>query len=211
MDDELMTLTVGDSVVESEEEPVGERIQEILEKGSALFAQKGYDGTSMRDIAKAAGVSKALLYHHFASKDELYARVSFYATKDLYEFVEDNIPTQGGAGEKLRAFMIAAATFFSEHRSSWIAASNAFWSDPDRHRQETRIAKRRQFELRLRSIIKEGIDSGEFRPVDPAMAGRLVLSGINWMHRWFDSDKELSAEEVIEQYADMLLGGLITR
>ncbi|MDF1726234.1 MAG: TetR/AcrR family transcriptional regulator [Sulfitobacter sp.] len=194
-----------------EEGPISERMQAILDQGSMLFAEKGYDATSMRDIAAAAGVSKALLYHHFASKDEIYARVSFYATNNLYSFVEERLPADGTAEEKLRAYMTAAATFFAEHRSAWTAASNAFWSDPDRHRLETRVARRRQFEQRLRDIIREGTESGEFGPVDPAMAGRLILSGINWMHRWFDPDRGLTAEEIVNQYADIVLGGLIKR
>lgn len=197
--------------VDDSEEPISERVRSLLEIGGRLFAEKGFEATSMRDIASAAGVSKALLYHHFASKDDVYARISFLATKDLYSFVEDRIPAEGTAAEKVRAYMLAAATYFAEHRSAWIAASNAFWSDPDRHRLETRVSRRRQFEQNLRDIIREGVESGEFQPVDPAMAGRLVLSGINWMHRWFDPEKGLSAEEIVDQYADIILGGLNRR
>lgn len=196
---------------ETTDEPVSERVRELLEIGGRLFAEKGFEATSMRDIAAAAGVSKALLYHHFANKDEIYARVSFLATQDLYAFVERRIPADGTPAEKLRAYMIASASFFAAHRDSWIAASTAFWSDPDRHRLETRIAKRREFEQRLRDIIAEGVESGDFAPVDPAMAGRLVLSGINWMHRWYDPSKGLSAEEIVDQYADILLGGMQAR
>lgn len=190
------------------EEETSERARELLEIGARLFAEKGYEATSMRDISNAAGVSKALLYHHFASKDDIYARISFSATESLYSFVEARIPEDGTACDKVRAYMVAAATFFSDHRSAWIAASNAFWSDPDRHRLETRVARRRQFEQRLRDLISEGIASGEFNAVDPAMAGRLILSGINWMHRWYDPEKGLTAEEIVDQYADILLGGL---
>lgn len=184
------------------------RVQELLEVGTRIFAEKGYEGTSMRDIAMAAGVSKALLYHHFVSKDEIYARISFNSTRNLYEFVEARIPETGTASEKILAFMTAAATFFADHRSSWIAASTAFWTDPDRHRMARRVARRRLFEQRLRDLIREGVDSGEFREVDPAAAGRLILSGINWMQRWFDPAKSLSAEEIVSQYADIILNGL---
>lgn len=198
----------GKSDGEGDGEVVNERVQALLDVGTRVFAEKGYDGTSMRDIAMAAGVSKALLYHHFASKDEIYARISFNSTRNLYDFVEARIPDDGSASDKVRAFMIAAATFFAEHRSAWIAASTAFWTDPDRHRMARRVARRRQFEQRLRDLIREGIDSGEFRAVDPANAGRLILSGINWMHRWYDPSKSLSAEDIVGQYADIILGGL---
>jgi AcrR family transcriptional regulator len=197
------------STPELEEDGVlSERMQSILDTGTDLFAEKGYDATSMRDIATAAGVSKALLYHHFASKEDIYARIAFSATRHLNSFVFARIPEDGTSAEKLRAFMVAAATFFSEHRAAWVAASNAFWSDPDRHRMERRLARRREFEAKLRSIVREGVDSGEFNPIDPAMTGRLILSGINWMHRWHDPDKSLTPEQIVDQYADILLAGV---
>jgi len=195
----------------TDDAPVSERVQELLGVGSRLFAEKGYEATSMRDIATAAGVSKALLYHHFASKDDIYARISFLATQDLNSYVEARIPENGTASEKVRAFMIGAATFFADHRESWIAASNAFWADPDRHRLERRLARRRQFEQSLRTLIEEGIESGEFNKVDPATAGRLILSGINWMHRWFHPGKGMTAEQIVDQYADIILGGLVSQ
>ncbi|MEC9104985.1 MAG: TetR/AcrR family transcriptional regulator [Pseudomonadota bacterium] len=193
------------------EDTVSERMQSILDTGTALFAEKGYDATSMRDIASAAGVSKALLYHHFASKEDIYARIAFSATQNLNQYVWDRIPADGTAAEKLRAFMVAAAQFFTYHRSAWVAASNAFWSDPDRHRMEQRLARRRAFEMMLRDIVRAGVESGEFGDVDPAMTGRLVLSGINWMHRWHDPEKTLTPEEIVNQYADILLGGLMAK
>ncbi|WP_238364649.1 TetR/AcrR family transcriptional regulator [Mesobacterium pallidum] len=200
-----------DGDVADEESVLSERMQSILDIGTALFAEKGYDATSMRDIAQAAGVSKALLYHHFVSKEDIYARIAFSATKNLNDFVRSRIPADGSSADKLRAFMVAAARFFAEHRSAWVAASNAFWSDPDRHRMERRLARRREFERMLRDIIKDGIASGEFNDVDPAMTGRLVLSGINWMHRWHDPGQALTPEQIVDQYADILLGGVVAR
>ncbi|MEW5422277.1 TetR/AcrR family transcriptional regulator [Amorphus sp. 3PC139-8] len=200
-----------ESEVAALEEETSERVRDLLNVGAQIFAEKGYDATSMRDIATAAGVSKSLLYHHFASKDDIYARISFNSTRHLYDFVEARIPADGTPSEKVRAFMLAAATFFSEHRSAWIAASNAFWSDPDRHRMEQRLARRRQFELTLRALIRDGIEAGEFRDVDPANAGRLILSGINWMTRWFDPAKTYTAEEIVDQYADIILSGIVRR
>lgn len=191
------------------DELVSERMQFILDKSTSLFAEKGYDATSMRDLATAAGVSKALLYHHFSSKEDIYARIAFSATRHLNAFVRTRIPENGSAAEKLRAYMGAAAKFYADHRSAWVAASNAFWFDPDRHRMEHRLARRREFESMLREIIKEGVQSGEFNSVDPAMTGRLVLSGINWMHRWHDPDKSLTPEDIVDQYADIILGGVL--
>ncbi|MBM3605708.1 MAG: TetR/AcrR family transcriptional regulator, partial [Alphaproteobacteria bacterium] len=132
------------------EEATTERVRDLLAVSSRLFATKGFKATSMRDIATEAGVSKALLYHHFASKDDIYARISFESTQHLYSFVKSRIPEDAGAADKVRAYMTAAAEFFADHRSAWIAASNAFWTDPDRQRMARRVARRRDFEHLLR-------------------------------------------------------------
>src|ERR687890_2618962 len=77
-----------------------ERVLQILSTSARLFATSGYDGTSMRDIAEACGISKSLLYHHFTDKDEIFARIALGSTRELYQFVEARLP--GGAAPSLR-------------------------------------------------------------------------------------------------------------
>ena len=57
-----------------------DRVLQILTESARIFARKGYEGASMRDIAVACGISKSLLYHHFANKDEIYSRVTVGST-----------------------------------------------------------------------------------------------------------------------------------
>ena len=193
------------------EEGQSDRVRDILRTGARIFAQKGFERTSMRDISEACGISKALLYHHFESKDNLYALIAHNSAQHLYEFVYQRVPEEGTAGDKIRAFMVAMATFFDEYRWAWVASSAAFWSDPDRSRMETRIRQRKQLEGRLRDLIREGVESGEFNDVDPAMTGRLILSGINWMHRWYDPDKTLTPGEIAAAYFETIYQGLARR
>lgn len=193
------------------EEGRSDRVREILRTGARIFAQKGFERTSMRDISDACGISKALLYHHFDSKDNLYALIAFNSAQHLYEFVYQRIPAEGPAGKKVKAFMVAMATFFEDHRWAWVAASAAFWSDPNRHRLELRIKNRKELEGRLRDLIREGVESGEFNDVDPAMTGRLILSGINWMHRWYNPEGELRAADIVSTYFDTIYNGLAKR
>jgi len=190
---------------------VSPRVRELLEVGARVFAEKGYDAATMRDVSDASGVSKALLYHHFDSKDNFYAQIAFNSSKDLYDYVFDAIPEEGSASEKVRAYMIATATFFQENRWAWIAASTAFWNDPDRHRLEARLKRRKEFEYLLRDLIRAGVESGEFNDVDPAMTGRVILSSINWMHRWYNPEKALTPPEIVESYFGIILQGLARR
>ena len=180
-----------------------------MSEAARLFAASGYDRTSMRDIAAACGISKALLYHHFVDKDEIYNRITLGFTRELYGFVAAQIPVDAGTARKVRAFMTASATFFERHRQVWMTSTAAFWSDPQARGQEERIAWRTRYETLLRGLLAEGIESGELRRVDVANAGRLVLSALNWMHRWYQPGRGQTAVEIAETYHDMIFGGLL--
>ncbi|MDQ8730752.1 TetR/AcrR family transcriptional regulator [Bradyrhizobium sp. LHD-71] len=185
-----------------------ERVVQILSEAAQIFARKGYEGASMRDIAEACDISKSLLYHHFKSKEEIYSRVAVGATQELYVFVFERVPADKSPSEKIRAFMVATAEYFRRHRWAWIASTTAFWNDPARHRQKERLIRRDRYEKYLRSLIQEAIDAGEVRDMDVAMAGRLILSSLNWMHRWYNPAKSLKPEQIADLYFDMVFNGL---
>jgi TetR/AcrR family transcriptional regulator, cholesterol catabolism regulator len=185
-----------------------DRVLQILTESARVFARKGYEGASMRDIAQACGISKSLLYHHFTSKDEIYARVAVGTTQELYHFVRERIPPGARPSEKIRAFMVATAEYFRRHRWEWIASTTAFWNAPDRSRQKERMTRRDRYEQFLRTLIQEAVDAGEMRDVDVAMAGRLILSSLNWMHRWYKPEKAMTPEQIADMFFDMVFGGL---
>lgn len=189
----------------------GDRMLQILGESARLFATKGYDGTSMRDIAEACGISKSLLYHHFVDKDEIYARIALGSTQRLYEFVVDRLPENGTPPDRVRAFMTATGDYFQRYRSNWIASTAAFWSDPELRRHKERVMWRDRYEGLIRQLIQDAIDAGDFRPVDVPLTGRLVLSALNWMHRWYRPDKDLTPGQIADSYFDLIFNGLKTQ
>ncbi len=195
-------------VAASETSDSSERMLQILTESARLFAAKGYDGTSMRDIAEACGISKSLLYHHFTDKDEIYARIALGSTQRHYEFVLDRLPENGTPIERVRAFMTATGDYFQRYRANWIASTAAFWSDPELRRHKERMMWRDRYEGLIRQLIQDAIDAGDFRPVDVPMAGRLVLSSLNWMHRWYKPDKDMTPAQIADSYFDLIFNGL---
>ncbi|RVT92121.1 TetR/AcrR family transcriptional regulator [Rhodovarius crocodyli] len=185
-----------------------ERMLQILSEASRLFATNGYDGTSMRDIALACGISKSLLYHHFTDKDEIFAKVTLGSTRELYHYVFDRLP-EAGPAERVRRFMTATGEYFQKYRWAWIASTTAFWNDPEQRRQKERMMWRDQYEGLIRTLIQEAIDAGEFRPVDVPLTGRLILSSLNWMHRWYRPEKGMAPPQIADAYCDMIFNGLV--
>lgn len=185
-----------------------DRILQILTVAAELFAQKGYDGTSMRDVAETCDISKSLLYHHFKSKDDIYNQITLGTTHQLYLYVAKNIPEDGTSAEKIKAFMVATAEFFQRYRWAWIASTYSFWGNSDRAGQQERMVWRDRYEGLLRELINRGIASGELRDVDAPLTGRLILSSLNWMPRWYNPQRVLSATQIAEEYFQLIFKGI---
>ncbi len=206
-------LDMTKDVLEDSDTPeTSARVKQIMATAVEIFAQKGYKGTSMREIADACQISKALLYHHFESKETMYERVTNEFGARLHAFVDAEVSSVTEPVEKLRAFMMASAEFFDRNRAGWVASASTFWNDPDRQAQTSRILRRDTFERKLRAIIQDAVDAGQIRAdVDVATAGRLVLSTINWLHRWYDPHKGPPARDIVASYFDMIFEGLKQR
>lgn len=187
------------------------REAQLLAIARRLFAQKGYDATSLRDIAEAAQITKAALYYYFPNKDALYERVVIESMGALLAEVQAAVARAPTPTQKVRAFLLASAESMELRRDQWVAGSNAFWQAGATGRRGLALQHRDDYEHLLRDCIRDGIASGELRPVDPAIAGRLLLSGLNQMSRWHRASGPLRPTEVIDQYLDIVLLGLINR
>lgn len=187
---------------------VEDRPGQLLDIAMRLFAQRGYDGTSLRDIAEEAQITKAALYYHFPNKEALYQHIVLDAIQSLYDRVVVAVAAAETATEKIRTFMLTSAEIYAEAPAKWVAGSNAFWSVSGSGPRAEAVTVRDNYEKLLRAAIAEGVKSGELRQVDTAVAGRLLLSTLNQLSRWHSPKGKLSASAVITQYLDIILHGL---
>lgn len=187
------------------------REAQLLSIARRLFAQKGFDATSLRDIAEAAQITKAALYYYFPNKDALYERVVIESMSSLLAEVQTAVARAHTPTEKVRAFLRASAESMEARRDQWVAGSNAFWQAGATGRRGLALQQRDDYEKLLRTCVEAGIASGELRPVNPSIAGRLLLSGLNQMSRWHRPGGPMRATEVIDQYLDIVLLGLLNR
>lgn len=186
-----------------------DRPLQLLDIARRLFAQKGYAGTSLRDIASEAGITKAALYHHFPNKEALYDKVVLDGLRALFAYVEQAVAAADGATPKIRAFMRASAENFQSERNQWIASSTTFWSGGSAGHRPAAVQIRDGYEGLLRRCIAEGIASGELRAdLDPGLTGKLLLSVLNQLQRWHKAEGRLTAPQIIDQFVDMILQGI---
>lgn len=180
--------------------------ERILAAAQRLFVEQGYKGLSMREIAEAVGVSKPALYHYFADKEELFLAI-LGSYLDIMEAVLGE--ARAGAASStacLRTIVRGILKQPLEQRSILRLASVEMVHISEAARAAFHVRYHAQFLDPIGAVIVEGIDSGEFRNVDPALATWALL-GI--LYPYFSSSNGPPPTEVlIEQVIDFYLHGV---
>lgn len=192
------------------EEKVGGRRDQILRAAGRLFSQRGYHGTSMRDLAAALGLTQGSLYNHWASKEELLFAIIDRISDEFLQTLEPI--ARGGLSptEKLRAAARAHVRIIVENLDTATVFLHE-WKFLGAEYKERIREKRDRYERLFRRILEEGVERGEFRPVDVKLASLLYLSALNWIYQWYSPRGEWTAEEIADRYFELWLRGLRRR
>jgi AcrR family transcriptional regulator len=193
----------------SERYPDGGRYAEILAQAAKLFAASGFSGASMQDLATAVGISKASLYHFFKDKEEIHSKVVIISLERLNWLVDEKVSRHSTAADRIDAFCRAHAEHLSSNPDLYIAAAMGYQALTNPEIKEQAKAARLAYQAKLQSIVQSGIDSGEFRELDVALAARALISCLNWMARWWKPDGSESAEEIASSYATLIIRGFL--
>ncbi|GAA0392568.1 TetR family transcriptional regulator [Acrocarpospora corrugata] len=187
------------------DEPVRQR---LLSVATRLFAERGFEGTSVQEIVAAAGVTKGAMYHYFDSKDdllrEIYGRVLRMQMERLNRFAEGDSPIE----ERLHAAALDVVVTTVENLDD----SKIFFRSNHQLAPDTRKvvrAERRRYHERFRELVTEGQRSGIFRADIPAeMAVDFFFGSVHHLGTWYHPEGELSGQEVGRYFADLLLASL---
>jgi AcrR family transcriptional regulator len=188
-----------------QEQPVRERLVSVATR---LFAEHGFESTSVQEIVEAAGVTKGAMYHYYGSKDDLlyevYHRLLTMQTARLVAIADGD----GTAQERLRR----AAADVVETSLDNLDDMNVFFRSmhmlPPDQRAKVR-SERRGYHDKFRALVDEGMEAGTFRSDIPAdVHVQYFLSGVNQMGTWFKPGGSLTAARVSESFTDLLLAGL---
>lgn len=183
------------------------RESDLLEAATRLFRQRGFHATSMEDLARALEMNRGSLYHYIAAKDDLLWRIVEAAMAELDGAVRPILAGPGPATDRLRRAIAAHLRFAARSADALSLLQIELRSLPP-ERRAALIARRDAYEAMWRRTIAEGIEGGEFRPVDVPLAGMTILSACNWFTQWFRPDGRLTEAEIAEQFADLFLLGL---
>ena len=181
------------------------RRSELTRQAARLFAEKGYHGTSIGEIADALGVQKGSLYAHISSKqDLLYETMREGAT--AFHAALDAIPDDLPSAEKIRLALRAHLRVVADQ----LDVATVFvreWRYLEGDRRAEIVAERRRYEERFRALFREGRELGELRTdLDDATAALLALSAANWAYTWLRPGAD--TDELADRFFAFLLDGM---
>ena len=206
--------TQAKSLVQAGDAPELDRLNQIYVAAARLFCEKGFDATSMSDIADEIGFTKAALYHFITGgkKDLLYAIIS-YGMDRLDRVVNEPAQAIDDAEERLR-FIITS------HVKLVIQGSSPEGYNPvtvvvdevtglsAAHRRKINQRKRSHIDL-IRQTLKELKLENKLNDVDVTVVGFSIAGTIMWLARWYRPDGRLTVEQVAEEVCKMVLGGVL--
>ena len=179
---------------------------EILKAAAAAFRKLGYHGATVEEIAAALHMKKGNLYYYFRNKEEILFACHQYSLDRLLAILDEIERSAVSPEQKLRRLIRAFVhTILDElHGTALFLDLEAL--SPAHLR--TVIARRDRFDKGMREVMREGIRSGTFVYADAKLLSFAILGAVNWIPRWYNPDGPSTSDEIADQFADYLIGGL---
>jgi AcrR family transcriptional regulator len=202
--------------------------EDILRAAAEVLQRNGYEAATMKDIAAAVNLTAASLYHHFRNKDALLLAVLELGLEAVAQEIEPIACSDQPGDEKLRAMIrahilgvtentaVAAAMVFEIRSLMHVKAPPRSASAEDREafqafadRRSAFFTRRDHFEDLFRTVVREGIERGTFRPLDVPIFVKALLGAHNWVGVWYQSDGRLTGRQIADLIADIMLRGVM--
>ena len=198
--------------------------QEILRTAARLFQQRGYDATSMNDVAAALKLSKGGLYHHFQSKDEILYEIMNHAMEITQQRVLDPVRGIADAEDRLRALIRLHIEVVLSPRDREITVmlhENHPLPPSLRKRINGRKKDYVHFLEKLMGEVQEKAQEkarekgqgnhrsiGAKGKVSPRAAAFALLGMINWIYQWYKPEGDLQVQNLVPQFTELIFGGI---
>jgi AcrR family transcriptional regulator len=186
----------------------GERYRTILETAARLIRERGYEGTSMQEIADACRLTKAGLYHHIQNKEQLLFSIMRYGM-DLFENqVLEKVKDIADPVERLSACMrrnIELVTRGASKEVIIILHEHATLTGEAREHIDRRKKNYVRF---LEDTFAEAVKLGRMRPVEPTIVAFSFLGMVLWVYKWFKPDGRLTEDQIADGMVELFVRGL---
>jgi AcrR family transcriptional regulator len=181
------------------------RQREVVAVAARVFAERGYQATSMQDLTEATGLAAGGLYHYIGSKERLLIRICDELLEPLLTRAREIVARDGGAEDHLHELMRAWLAHIEAHRHHMLvfAQERHVIEREPQWRQVRR--QRKAFEKILDDVLARGEQDGTMTFADRGLALHALLGMVNHTAQWLRPRGRLSAEQIADGYCDLLL------
>ncbi|MCS6904856.1 MAG: TetR/AcrR family transcriptional regulator [Bacteroidia bacterium] len=184
------------------------RKEEILEQAALLISEKGYEATTIRDIAESVGIEPSSVYSHFDSKEDILWEIALSCANQFIEGITSIVESDLTTRSKLTAMIIAHVEILTRNLNAAAIFLNE-WRHFSEPRRSDFAHLRDIYEAKFRAVIAQGIEQNALREVDEKFGALTILSALNWTYQWYKPSGEMKPKEIGEKLAELLLNGLV--
>jgi AcrR family transcriptional regulator len=184
--------------------------ESLLAVAVGIFNERGYDGTSMEDLSRAAGISKSSIYHHVRGKEELLERAVGRALEGLFGILEETGARQGRAVERLE-YVTRRTTAVLMDELAYVTLLLRVRGNTATERRA--MERRREFDQRVADLLRAAVAEGDLRgDIDARLATRLLFGMINSLVEWYrpDGRGSVDGDQVADTVVRLAFDGLRT-
>jgi AcrR family transcriptional regulator len=183
------------------------RREAIIDTSARVFARQGYHATGITELCAANDLGKGALYHYIGSKEELLAAIHDRVMDEVM-LGADRVAAAGGSPPAQLA-MLGTELLDVIHRYPdhvWVFL-HEFPALTGERAEQFRV-RRREYEHRVEAVLRAGIESGDFRPVDPRLTALAWLGMHNYTYLWLKASGPLTARDVAKPFAEIFMRGI---
>lgn len=183
------------------------RRREVVATAARLFAERGYDGTSMSELTTATGLAAGGLYHYIEGKDDLLIAICDELLEPLLAQAREIVAAGAAPVEQLRELVEAWVAHVVEHRDHMLVFTQERQAIESEPRWRRVRSQRRAFEGILDEVLAHGEADGSMTFADRRLSLLALLGMVNYTPQWVRPNGRLAAEEIAAGYCAMVLGG----
>lgn len=201
-------MTLGKTGTPARRGRPGHSLDSLLQVAVAVFNDRGYDATSMEELATHLGVTKSAIYHHVPSKVELLRLALDRALDGLFAVFEEPGATTGPAIDRLEHVVRGSVRVLTEKLPFVTLLLRVRGNSAV---EQAALHRRREFDRRVGDLVRAAAEEGDVRPdVDPDLTSRLLFGTVNSLIEWYRPGGDLSAHDLADTLVATAFDGLRT-
>ncbi|MBL7712326.1 MAG: TetR family transcriptional regulator [Chitinophagaceae bacterium] len=179
----------------------------ILQEAAKLFREKGFGGTSMRDLAEKVGIEAASMYNHIRSKDEILEEICFGVGRKYDEQLSEIERQEISYPSKLELLIAFHVQMIIEDGAA-VSVLNNDWKFLSAEKMTEFKTMRKEYEKHFAALLKQGMEQGFFKPMNVSIALFTILSALRWVELWYKPSRGVSKEDLAKDISALLMNGI---